>query len=396
MTEPVIIVGGGPVGLSVGLFLTDHDIPVLIIDRHETPFEDPRAATFHPPTLEMLEPSGITKMLHQQGIVVPTWQLWDRTRGLIAEFDLGVLAEDTRFPYRLQCEQHKLAQMLRGLLAQRANCRILTGETVIDVIQDQHGVKVITNKAEYHTQYVVGADGGRSIVRKSQDIEFDGFSYAERFLVITSTYDFEAENFALSCYVSDPEEWCALFKVPGDGPPGVWRIVFPTDSNVAEETLLSHAFAKNRLERFLPRQKPYEITHVNLYKVHQRVASTYRRDRVLLAGDAAHVNNPLGGMGMNFGIHDAFSLGEKLAKVIQGTAGDDLLDLYDRQRRSAATSFLQKMTIDNKKALEEKNEVVAAEHRENMRRSAADPDLAREYLLRTSMIEGLRTVESID
>jgi 3-(3-hydroxy-phenyl)propionate hydroxylase len=164
---------------------------------------------------------------------------------------------------------------------------------------------------------------GRSVVRKSQDIEFEGFTYPERFLVITNRFNFATKGYAYSCYVSDPREWCALFKVPGEGPPGIWRTVFPTTSEEQEKVLLDYRNAEKRLQSFVPIEGGYEITHTNLYTVHQRVAVTYRRGRVLLVGDAAHVNNPLGGMGMNFGIHGESG---KPYLVLEGSTPDSILD----------------------------------------------------------------------
>jgi 3-(3-hydroxy-phenyl)propionate hydroxylase len=393
--RPVVIAGAGPAGLCAALFLTDLGVPVLVLERGEEVYEDPRAATFHPPTLEMLAPSGVTAELHRQGIVVRKWQNRERTLGLVAEFDLGVLAGDTPFPYRLQCEQHKLVRILIDVLSKRPTFELRHGQGVEDVTQDADGVTVTTTKGAVRGDWLIGADGGRSVVRKSQGIPFEGFTYPERFLVVTNTYDFEPEGYALSCYVADPEQWCAVFKVPGQGPPGLWRVVFPTRPEEDEAALLDHDLARQRLERFLPRPKPYAIVHTNLYHVHQRVAGRYRIGRVMLAGDAAHINNPLGGIGMNFGIQDAHSLAHKLAAVIHGQAGEEVLDLYDRQRRSVAVQFLQAMTIENKKALEETDPAVAEERRQSLRTAAADPALARAHLMRTSMMTGLQAANAI-
>ena len=395
-SRSVAIVGAGPVGLSAALFLIEQGVPVVVFERSEEPHDDPRAATFHPPTLEMLAPSGVTDQLLEQGIIADRWQVWRRNAGLVAEFDLSVLSADTAFPFRLQFEQHKLVKILLKELTGRPDFQIRFGESVTSVEQDAGAATVTTEFGRYEFTYVLGADGGRSLVRKSQDISFEGFSYPERFLVVTSTYDFEPEGFAYSCYIADPEEWAALFKVPGEGPPGLWRIVFPTDPEEVAEALLDRRQAERRLDRLTPRPKPYEIVHTNLYQVHQRVAGTFRRGRVLLLGDAAHVNNPLGGMGMNFGIHDAQNLARKLAEVLLATGDAGLLDLYDRQRRGAAATFLQTMTIQNKKTLEEKDPRVAEAGRALLRRTAADPALARAHLLRTSMIDGLRAADAIE
>jgi 3-(3-hydroxy-phenyl)propionate hydroxylase len=396
MPDPrVIIVGAGPSGLTAALFLVKAGIPVVVLESRTHISDDPRAATFHPPTMEMFESSGVTQKLHDLGIVCPQWQFRGRDEGVIAEFDLGVLADITRYPYRLQCEQHKLVGILADMLAKESGFTIHYGATVDDVKQDRSGVSVIASDGSIHNgAYVIGADGGRSVVRKSQDIDFEGFTYQERFLVITTSSDFEKRGFAYSCYVSDPREWCALFKVPGNGPPGLWRVVFPTPPEATVEELLDFTTAEARLQGFMPTDEPYPIVHTNLYTVHQRVAGTYRRGRALLVGDAAHVNNPLGGMGMNFGIHDAVSLADTLARVLGG-GSDDLLDLYDRQRRHVAKAFLQAMTIQNKRVLEEKDPVKRQERMDEMRATAADPSKARDFLMRTSMFEGLKAANQI-
>jgi 3-(3-hydroxy-phenyl)propionate hydroxylase len=391
VTDPVVIVGAGPSGLTAALFLSLQGVPVRVLERHAEPFEDPRAATFHPPTLEMYAASGVTRRLHDLGIVARHWQYWGRMEGLVAEFDLGLLSDITLYPYRLQCEQHKLVRILLDKLSERDGVDVQFGAEVVNVAQDADGADVETaDGRSIRASYVIGADGGRSVVRKSQAIEFEGFTYEERFLVITNTFDYATKGFAYSCYISDPREWVALFKVPGKGPPGVWRVVFPTRPEEQESDLLDLLKAETRLKAFIEPDQPFGVSHTNLYTVHQRVASTYRQGRVLLVGDAAHVNNPLGGMGMNFGIHDAISLAEKLARVMDGSATQDLLDLYDRQRRYVANSFLQTMTIQNKKFIEEKDEIVRRARLDELREIAADHDKSRAYLLRTSMIEGLK------
>jgi 3-(3-hydroxy-phenyl)propionate hydroxylase len=414
LDQRVLIAGGGPTGMATALFLTARGVPVRVLERSAGPHDDPRAATYHPPTLEMLEASGVTAELHERGIIARTWQFRDRREGLVAEYDLGLLANDTRYPYRLQLEQHKLTAMMERRVAASPLAEILHGVEVEDVAQDDAGVTVTAQRTgaapaerdaaaraapagplTFRAPWLVGADGGRSVVRKSQDIDFRGFTWPERFLVITTTFDFEPLGFAFSSYTMDPVEWTATFKVPGPDDRGIWRSVFPTLPEEQERDLLDFGRAADRLAAFVPQSRSAKIVHTNLYAVHQRVAGTYRRGRVLLAGDAAHVNNPLGGMGLNFGLHDAASLAERLAKVWHGEADAAILDQYDRQRRAVAEQYLQAQTIANKQTLEERDPLQREARKAEMRRTAADPELCRRYLLRTAMIEGLRAAAAI-
>lgn len=392
---PVIIAGGGPSGMAAALFLIErHGIPVLLLERDEGEFTDPRAATFHPPTLEMLAPSGITEALMKEGIIAAKWQRRDRSSGLIAEFDLGVLADVTRFPFRLQCEQHKLVRIIRERLQGNPLLDMRMGEPVTGVEQAADHVVVTTTKDSYAADWLIGADGGRSVVRKSQPLEFNGFTYPERFLVITTDYDYEKDGFAYSNYVADPTEWCAVFKVPADRPAGLWRTVFPTGPDEREENLVSIENARDKMERLVGTDRPFDIVHTNLYTVHQRVASSFRSGHVLLIGDAAHLNNPLGGMGMNFGIHDAENAARAIA-AWRETGDDAPLHLFDRQRRFAATEFLQDMTIKNKESLEQSDPEAAAIENDRFRRNAANPAASHAFLLRTSMIQGIKEANTV-
>jgi len=138
----------------------------------------------------------------------------------------------------------------------------------------------------------------------------------------------------------------------------------------------------------------YEITHTTLYRVHQRVATSFRKGRAFLVGDAAHINNPLGGMGMNGGIHDAVNLAAKLADVIHG-ADDSLLDLYDRQRRHAAAEYIQAQTIANKRLMEERDPAVRERNFAELRRIADDPEESRRYMRRAALVDSLQTANAV-
>ena len=397
MTEDrVIIAGGGPGGLITAYALAKEGIRVTVLDRNTELQDDPRAATTHPATLELLDRLGVIDEVVAQGLVTPTFEFWDRPSGeKIATFDHALLADDTAYPYVVQCEQFKLAKIVKARLDRLDNVRVLFGHTVTGFEQSDDGVTVDADTPEgtarFAGSYLVGADGGRSTVRKGAGIAFEGFTWPERFLVLSTPFDFEAERgMCYRNYIADPDEWCNCFKVAADGPPGLWRLVFPADPEADEAKLLGDTFVQAQMQKFFRRAGDYEIVHRNLYNVHQRVAETFRKDRVLLAGDSAHVNNSIGGMGLNGGIQDAMNLAEKLGSVIRGEADGRLLELYDLQRRTYAVEFVQEQTIENKKRLEARDPAARAANRKNLQEIAADPVKARNFLLRSSMIAAMR------
>ena len=394
--QRVLIAGGGPVGLVCAYALGLAGVPVAVFDENEVLQEDPRAATTHPATLEVLDQIGVVDEVTARGLIARTFQFWDRPTGeLVAEFDHDLLRNDTKFPYVVQCEQFKLCEILLARIDPLAGCAVHFSHRVSAVRSEGDRVIVTVDtpdgSEEYAGRYLIGCDGGRSLVRKQAGIEFEGFTWPERFLVLSTQFDFEANRgMCYRNYVADPDEWCNCFKVAGDGPPGIWRTVYPVDPEAPEDELLADAFTQQKLQAFFPVEEPYEIIHRNLYNVHQRVAATFRKGRVLLAGDAAHVNNSIGGMGLNGGIQDAVNLAEKLARVWHGDADESALDLYDLQRRTYAVDFVQQQTIQNKQRLEAKDPEKRRQSLDELRATAEDPKRAREFMLGSSMIAAMQ------
>jgi 2-polyprenyl-6-methoxyphenol hydroxylase-like FAD-dependent oxidoreductase len=388
----VLIAGGGPVGLLCAWILGRRGIGVRLFDNNAGLQTDPRAATTHPATLDLLDEGGLADDMARVGLVAPIFQFWDRpSNRLVAEFDHAILSNDTRHPFVVQCEQFKTARLLLDRIERLPNVEVLFNHEVVDVNHTADGVSVDVRSTETtskHTgEYLIGADGGRSIVRKRSEIPFEGFTWPERFIVLTTPFDFETHRgYSYRSYFAEPGAWCNCFKVSADGPPGLWRTVFPTEPAQDDASLMSDAGVQDRLQRFFPDDRSYEIIHRNLYVTHQRVAATFRKGRVLLAGDAAHVNNPIGGMGLNGGIQDAVNLADKLSEVLLEGKSDRLLDLYNLQRRTVAIEFVQEQSIANKKRLEESDPTTRQRNLDELSRIAENPDRARQFLLRTAMI----------
>ena len=383
-------------GLITALALVQQGLEVRVFEAEARVDDSPRAATTHAATLEMLDGLGLVNEVTARGLIEPKFRIWDRpSRELIAEFDFSRLKEETRFPYVVQCEQHKLANIAMDRLTSFPNARIefCARVTRLEQKQDQVDVEVETPRGtqRFSCSYLIGADGGRSTVRKAVGIDFEGYTHPERFLVLTTTYPFGGEYAQCSRnYYSDPDEWAALFKVTGDDGKGRWRVVFPTRPNESEELAFAEETVQGRLQKFFPKSGPYPVVHRNLYHAHQRVAAKFRAGRVFLAGDAAHVNNPLGELGLNFGVHDGIEIASLLVSVCRNQASPDILDLYDRFRRPLNVEYVQQQTEANKKRLEERDPVARARNHATLRATAADPAAHRTYLLKASLLESVR------
>lgn len=392
--RPVVIAGAGPTGLMIALALGKEGIPVILCEAEPGLTGDLRAGTFHPPTQEMMAPYGITARMHEHGLPVRHWQIRDRRGEIVVQFDLGLLADLTPYPYRLHLEQHRLTPIQLDIIRKQTEVEVHFSHRVTGLEQRDDHVRVQVESEGIATileaSWLIAADGGRSTVRKALGVDFAGFTWPEQFLVVSTPYDFGRHGIAMNAYVADPEEWLAIFKMPDTGPPGLWRIAFPCDPRVPDEAHLDAATIEGRMQGFLPKDQPYEIRYKSVYRVHQRVAESWRKGRVLLAGDAAHLNNPLGGFGLNSGIHDAINLAEKLVRVWRGESDETLLDRYVRQRRAATLEQVQAMSIRNKRLLEERDAAVQHARLLELVALSQDPVAARQHLIDSSMIAGLR------
>ena len=446
--DRVLVAGAGPVGLVLALSLAGRGHRVLVVEKLVDLLDQVRrAGTIHAATLEMLDDIGLYDRLEPRGLVAPLVHYWDRgDPEPIAVFDHGVLAGDARFPHALQCDRLKLVEEAVKTASGDDLIEIRTGTELIGFRQASDSVTAVVETAdggreELRGTHLVGCEGAHSVVRKQLGIDFEGFAFPDRTMTLSVAFDFDSPGgraggprsrpdpgrevarpwperpaseanksgqhhiasrgafhqsapvhrpYGHRNYILDPVEWANLFKWTD-----FWRVVLPADVHADPDALLDDEVIEAGLQRFHPTGVPYDVVSKSLYTVHQRVAETFRAGRVLLAGDAAHVNSPIGAMGMNSGIHDAVNLAAKLSAVLRGDAGDDLLDRYVRQRRHVAVAHVQAITIRNRKLMAEADPEVRRRNRDELRRSADDPALAREFLLRASLIASVREAAEI-
>ena len=394
----VLIAGGGPVGAIAAYVLAQAGIDAVLCEALASCPEDMRASTLHPPTLDMLSELGVLPELELQGLRAARYHYRNRKSGSVIEFDFEDLADISAHPYRLQCEQFKLARLLTSKLDAERPGTVRFNRRVVGYLQDAEGVTAFvetpTAIEQIRADYLIGADGANSIVRKWTGVAFDGFTYPERFLTLSTRYPIEDHFNGLAGvnYVADDAEWCVLLRVPE-----FWRVMVPTDIATPDADLLSDANKDGIFNRLIGPGSSVETHHRTVYRVHQRVAESFHHGRVLLVGDAAHLNNPLGGFGMNSGIHDVWNLTAKLRDILlDGRAAEPALAQFDRQRRTIAKSFVQAQTIANKQMLESSDGDGGGSREQAMADIAGDPERRRSYLLRQSMYESLAQEAAIN
>jgi 2-polyprenyl-6-methoxyphenol hydroxylase-like FAD-dependent oxidoreductase len=398
MTAPevkhCVVAGAGPVGMTAALLMARGGVQVTVLEAGESLAGESRASTFHPPSLEMLDDLGVLEPLMDRGLVSTGFQYRDRRTGPIADLDLGVLSEDTRFPFRVQLEQSKLTPIILEVLEGMDNVTVHFGQRVVQASTDGDSASVTTEVGDTFTaDWVLGADGANSQVRQTAGFTFEGMTYPERFLVASTTEDLESILPGISAvnYVFDPTEWLVLLRTPEH-----WRILFPTDPDTPDDVESDPARIQERLRGVADLGRDWDVLHTTLYRVHQRVADTFRKGRLLLMGDAAHINNPLGGMGMNSGLHDAYVETKALLALIQGQGSVEQLDEACEARRQVALSYVKTITHDNWEKLRQDDPEAIRAYHDELRELAADRERMRKHLLNTSMINSLRTGKVAD
>lgn len=395
ISKRVHICGAGPVGIVTALGLCRAGIPVTILEADTDVCQDLKAAYYHVPSVDILEDIGMLDKLLEGGTKDPNLRFTDAGLGRSVDINLGVLSRDFRNPYAVSAGQDWFARAgYEVLKANGSDCEVKFGHKVVSTKQEEGYVTVEVDTPEgrktIQTEWLIGCDGGRSQVRKSEDINLEGFTWPDRFLLVETNHDLEPE-FGTLDYRANGPDWRLVIRIPfGPGENDwIYRVVCGIQEGTKEEDVLNEEFCQSLLQDLKPLSTAYEITDKTIYNVHQKYAETFRKGRIILAGDASHMNNPIGGLGLNSGIHDAQNLVEKFSRVWLDGEDDSLLDLYDRQRRLTCRDCIQTMSIENKK----RNEITDLKEREKMMDYLEDvvsnEDKLHAFLYRWAMADSL-------
>ena len=388
----VVVVGAGPVGCVAGAVLAAGGVEVTLLEAAPELPRELRASTFHPATLDLLDRFGVVDEMIGRGLVASRFAYRDRRSGVVAEFDLGALADVTGHPFRLQCEQYKLCEIMLDRFDSMAGVTVRFGAEVVGGADLGDGASVALASGErLEADAVVAADGAASAVRKSLGLGFEGMTYEDRYLVLSTPFEMadHLDDLAYVNYISDPDEWLVLLRTVD-----LWRALFPVGDAEDDAEALSDHSTQRRLNGVVARGEPYEVAHRTIYRVHQRVADRFLVGRVVLMGDAAHINNPLGGMGMNGGIHDAVLLGASLAAVLRGDVDAGRLEHHAELRRSLAIDYVRRHTHENAQSLAAPDGAARQRALDQMAARGADPEAARAYMLQASMINAVAAMRA--
>lgn len=376
-TAPVVIVGAGPVGMMNALGLARAGVPVIVLERHPHIIPEPRAMTYHWSTLDHLERWGLLEDMLAEGFRLREFCYRIFATDEVIRLPLSALDGHVRHPYSLVLGQDQLEQVVLNHLAEYPHAEIHWNTTVQEVRPDEAGVTVIAERdgveIEYRGDWLIAGDGGRSVVRSQLGIPFEGVTWPERFVATNVRCDLEAYGWDVCNYLVDPKYGAVIAKVTRSG---IWRVTFSEPADLPDEGL------EERIRAYyaavLPPEMDYELLLHAAYNMHQRWADSFRYGRVLLAGDAAHITNPTNGFGLVSGILDSIVLAEALGAVVNGEAGEEVLDRYAEDRRRVFAEVASPSSVETKRLVFHSTDPERFEaDLEVLRRKAADPELAR-------------------
>ena len=376
----IIIVGAGPAGLVTAFGLAQQGAQVTVIDREPKVVDSPRAMVYLPSTVKALDKIGLLETAKKLGPESYDYQCYFAQSGNMGRMDHRLVEELTPYHYILHFGQDVLANMILQRFLALPGSQMLWETTLESIEQHDDGVVAsisdTNGQRQLEADWLIGADGARSTVRNLIGATFDGFTWPDTFMATNIYFDFQKYGYAASNMISDPINWAVIARVNGDN---LWRVAYGENSDLCEEERLARV--DQRLRHWLPEGAEYRLERANSYRVHQRAASTFRVGRVLLAGDAAHATNPIGGMGFTSGVQDAVTLIDCFEKLFTGQAGDDVLDWYAYERRRIFLEVANPTAIEFKRRTQESDPEKRAEDERNFLYMVNDPEILRGALM---------------
>lgn len=381
MDDSVIIVGAGSVGLATAVGLAQAGISVRVIEPVRSAPTGGRDMVYHWSVLDGFDRLGVLGACEADALRNESWAYVVRATGERLSFDLSLIADCVAHPYNLHIGQQTITEAFLTQLERHGGV-VEWGTTVTAIAQDGQGVTVVAEKDDggahtYRADWVVGADGARSIVRRDLGLAFAGMTWPDRFVAADLNFDLGSIGFKAAGYQIDPALGAVVAQVDRAG---TWRYILAENRTLPEEMIGQRV--QSVLHEVLPEGADPGIVSSYPYRIHQRSAERFRMGRAMLVGDAAHLTNPTLGLGMTSGLFDSYALVEALTAVIVDGHGDDILDRYSQARYRNFWDYTSPVSTAAKDfVFPFGGGAQQAEELERVRAILADRDALRQYLL---------------
>lgn len=347
MKQRVIIVGGGPVGLLTALGLAKAGTNVVVLEAESQPSDSPRALVYHFSVLPHLKRLGVLDDCVAAGLMRQNFAWRVHSTSEMIFWDLSCLEGDVELPYALHLGQDKLSRILIEHLKALPNVEVRYSSPVVDCEVGPRSVRVVLGGESpgviVEGDWLIGADGANSFVRREVlNQNFFGITWPQRYVATNTRFDFDKLGFGKTTMQVDDVYGSVICNIDADS---LWRVTFMEDPNLPMEGIRGRI--DQVFKELLPTNDPYEVVAFSPYRMHQRVTDRMRNGRVILIGDAAHVTNPTGGLGLTGGMFDAFALTSVLNQVIHDGRSEDILDVFEADRRRKFIELVSPRASDN-------------------------------------------------
>lgn len=378
--DTVIVAGAGPVGLAAALTLAQAGVAVRVFEKRTTLNLASRASTWHPATLDVMQRIGVVEPLIRDGVRVDRIQYRDVFQGVFAEFDLSLLTGMTQHPFRIHFEQSAITPVMVERVRSFPNCRVDFDTEVLSAEESEDGIVATIRSPDgvdkVKGSYLVVAEGARSVLRDRAGISFNEESYGDMTLRLVTEFDLATlfPGIAPISYLYNGQKTVSFLKMPG-----VWRIILRVPPATSQDEALDPAWFGPRLREVLPMlDAPPPLVSKDTWTASKAVADTFKKGRLVIVGDAAHLTNTRGGMNMNCGIHEAYEIGRAIARAIANN-DDAPVEAAARHRHRIVVNEVIRRT--------DKTVTGGASWLDDVRAASDDPTRARSFLHAASMLD---------